>query len=142
MIFKVIFEMINTEGNGMITPFEIRKALANYGGYKAKRKEIYKIIACWDIDLSGDISFKEFVRMMTEKLCERETQADIEKTFNEIDREQKGYITEEDLMDLAEEVGEEMSEDEVKEIIRKCDPTGQGRISMESFLSFNRQNSF
>lgn len=78
----------------MITPLEIRKALSNYGGYKANRKQIYKVMACWDIDLSGEISIDEFITMMTLKLNQKkDTLDDIEKVFNQIDREGKGYIS-------------------------------------------------
>lgn len=68
-------------------------------------------MSCWDLDLSGEISITEFVRMMTHKLCvEKDTVEEITKTFDEIDRDKKGYIDYDDLYDLAANLGEELSE--------------------------------
>lgn len=81
--------------------------------------------------------------MMTLKLNQKkDTPDDIEKVFNQIDKEGKGYISYDDLYDLAEELGEELSEEEVAEIMRKCDPTREGKITKESFIAFNKQSSF
>jgi Ca2+-binding EF-hand superfamily protein len=42
-------------------------------------------MSLYDIDESGSIDFKEFLKMVFEKPCERDTSEDIKKVFHEID---------------------------------------------------------
>ena len=44
----------------------------------------------FDTDESGIIEFREFIKMMTVKPCELDTENDIEKVFNHIDLDYKG----------------------------------------------------
>ena len=60
------------------------------------------------------------------------------QVFNQIDGDQKGFISVDDLKELAEELREEISEDEILEVIKKCDPNGSGVITKEAFIAFNK----
>lgn len=51
-------------------------------------------MAFFDRDESGNIDFKEFLKMVFDKPYERDTSEDIRKVFNEIDGDMKGYINE------------------------------------------------
>ena len=53
------------------------KVLSQYGGYHASRKFVYQAIALFNKDGSGEISFREFVEMMTQKPCLKDTVDDI-----------------------------------------------------------------
>lgn len=53
------------------------------------------------------------------------------KVFNQIDFDQKGYISEQDLLTLAEELNEEINIEDVRMIMKKCDPKSEGgKISL------------
>ncbi len=52
----------------------------------------------------------------------------------------KGYIDEEDLRNLAAQLKESFTEDEIQLILRKLDTTRTGRISLTAFIDFNREN--
>jgi Ca2+-binding EF-hand superfamily protein len=62
--------------------------------------------------------------------------------FNQIDVDQKGYISEEDIAGLADDLKEEILIENIREMIKKCDPSGNGRISWEAFLAFNKKKKF
>lgn len=68
--------------------------MGKYNGYHPKRNRIFQVMSLYDIDESGSIDFKEFLKMVFEKPCERDTSEDIKKVFHEIDVESKGYIDE------------------------------------------------
>lgn len=51
----------------------------------------------------------------------------------------KGFINEEDLRNLAEELKEHFSEDDIQIIMRKLDPKTTGKISLTAFIDFNRE---
>lgn len=55
--------------------------MMQYGGYHCKRNFVYQIIAIYDADLSGEINFREFVKMMTKKPCENDKNEDIERVL-------------------------------------------------------------
>lgn len=53
--------------------------MMHYGGYKCQKGFVYQVFAIYDTDLSGEINFKEFVKMMTLKPCENDKPEDIER---------------------------------------------------------------
>ena len=74
--------------------------------------------------------------MMTLKPCENDKPEDIERVqhniiqvFNQIDLEQKGFISESDILALAEDLKEEIPVEDIRKIIHMCDPSGNGQIS-------------
>lgn len=79
---------------------------------------------------------------MTQKPCENDTNEDIERIFEYIDEDNKGFISEEDLMQMAEQLHEEVSKAEIKDMINHCDPEGLGYITKEAFIAFNKRKNF
>jgi Ca2+-binding EF-hand superfamily protein len=77
----------------MLTPLDLRKAIRDYGGYKPGRAFVYVAMSVFDADDGGEISFKEFVKLMTQKPSENDSIEDIERIFEYIDEDNKGYIS-------------------------------------------------
>lgn len=100
-MFKQVFDYLDTDNDGMLTPLDLRKAIREYGGYKPGRAFVYVAMCKFDADDGGQISFKEFVNMMTVKPCEEDTEEDIERIFDDIDEYNNGFISPEDLMSIA-----------------------------------------
>ena len=48
----------------MLTPLDLRKAIRDYGGYKPGRAFVYVAMSVFDADDGGEISFKEFVKLV------------------------------------------------------------------------------
>jgi Ca2+-binding EF-hand superfamily protein len=51
--------------------------------------------------------------MMTIKPCEKDTEDDFLRCFNQMDVSSKGYIDMQDLRDIADELGEEISDQDI-----------------------------
>ena len=51
---------------------------------------------------------------MTQKPCANDTEQDIERIFQNFDEDNKGFISEEDLLAAAQELKEEVSAAEIK----------------------------
>lgn len=79
---------------------------------------------------------------MTQRPCVTDTEEDIERIFQNFDEDNKGFISEEDLITAAEELDEEVTPGEIKEMIQQCDPEGQGVIRLEQFIAFNKRKNF
>jgi len=67
---------------------------------------------------------------MTYRPCESDTEDDIERIFQNFDEEGKGYISEKDLIDAADELNEQITPAEIREMIHHCDPNGEGKITL------------
>lgn len=143
IIWKEVFDAFDTDEDGLLVPRDLLEAMSKYNGYHPKNRNfVYHILALFDKDESGSIDFREFLKMLHEKPYERDTPEDIKKVFNEIDQDFKGYLDEEDLRNLAIELKEEITEEEIKIIMKKLDPKKTGRISLETFMEFNREKIF
>ena len=79
---------------------------------------------------------------MTYRPCENDTEDDIARVFQAFDEDNKGYITEADLLAAAEELNEEVTAAEIKEMIAQCDPDNTGVIELENFITFNKKKNF
>lgn len=66
---------------------------------------------------------------MTIHPCDEDTEYDIERTFSDMDEGNKGFLSPEDLVAAAQELREEITPAEIREIIEHCDPSGKGVIT-------------
>ena len=137
-----MFDDLDDDHDGMLTPMDLRKAIRDFGGYKPGRPFVYVAMSNFDADDGGEITFREFVKLMTQKPYKNDTDEDIERVFQNFDEDGKGFISEEDLLAAAEELGEEVTPAEIKEMIMHCDPEGEGVIRLEPYIEFNKRKHF
>ena len=65
---KEAFKVFDQDGNGFITPSELRQVMANLGEALTD-EEIDQMIKEADMDGDGQVNYEEFVRLMTFKWC-------------------------------------------------------------------------
>ena len=71
-----------------------------------------------DKDGNGTIDFQEFLEMMTAKMSEKDSREEILKAFRLFDDDEKGKISFRNLKRVAKELGENMTDEEVRLVIR------------------------
>merc|ERR1711966_222637 len=86
-----------------------------------------------DTDGSGCIEFAEFLQMMTGKMGEKDTREDIEKVFKLFDDDNTNKISFRNLARVAEELGENIDDDELQDMINQADRDGDGEINLDEF---------
>lgn len=64
------------------------------------------------------------------------------RVFEEVDSDTKGFLTADDLRNLAHQLKQDLPDEEIKIIMNKLDPRRTGKISLQAFLEFNRQKIF
>jgi Ca2+-binding protein (EF-Hand superfamily) len=138
LVFKEIFDILDIDNNNLLTPMEIRNAMIQVG-YNVKKQTIYQLLSDLDVDESGYIDFYEFVKLMTMKPGENDTVEDITKVFYEYDIDKKGYITIQDLRRVVADMRENISEEDLQEMIVSVDPNGDGKISLQAWIDFMRK---
>ena len=90
-------------------------------GFEPKKEEIKKMISDIDKDGSGTIDFSEFLEMMTAKMSERDSREEILKAFRLFDDDETGKISFRNLKRVAKELGENMTDEELQEMIDEAD---------------------
>jgi len=63
-----------------------------------------------------------------------EDEQKLRKLFDYLDHDHKGYILPQNLRELCEDFGLELSKEKSEELISKCDPQKAGRITWEPFV--------
>merc|ERR1712111_293218 len=94
-----------------------------------------------DKDGSGTIDFTEFLEMMTSKMSEKDSREEILKAFRLFDDDESGKISFRNLKRVAKELGENMTDDEITEMIEEADRDGDGEISEEEFMRIMRKTN-
>ena len=102
---------------------------------------VKKMIADVDKDGSGVIDFPEFLDMMTQKMAERDPREEMLKAFRLFDDDETGKISFRNLKRVAKELGENMTDDEITEMIEEADRDGDGEISEEEFMRIMRKTN-
>merc|ERR1712138_349625 len=101
-------------------------------------EELKKMITDIDADGSGNIEFPEFLEMMTGKMGEKDTKEEIIKVFKLFDDDSTGKISFKNLKRVAKELGENMTEEELQDMIDQADRDGDGEINPDEFYRIIR----
>lgn len=75
------------------------------------------MIGKFDKDGSGRIDFHEFLDIMMIKMSERNSTSELENAFKLFDIDGDNVITFDDLKKVATELGEDMTDEELREMI-------------------------
>ena len=110
-------------------------------GFEPKKEEIRKMIADVDKNGSGNIDFDEFLAMMTVKMGERDSKEEMIKAFRLFDDDETGRITFKNLKRVAKDLGENMTDEELQEMIDEADREGSGEVSLEDFMRIMKKTN-
>merc|ERR1711915_136953 len=99
------FDLFDTDGSGTIDAKELKVAMRALG-FEPKKEEIKKMIQDIDKEGSGTIDFNDFLKLMTQKMSEKDSREEILKAFRLFDDDETGFITLKNLRRVAKEIGE------------------------------------
>ena len=136
--------MFDTDGSGFIELKDLKVALRALG-FEPAKQEIKRLISELNNNAKNrdeekekqgviQIDLSDFIDIMTTKMSEREQEKELEKAFILFSQD-KDHITFEDLAAIAHELGENMTEDELKEMIYEANQTDpNGAVGIMEFL--------
>lgn len=81
------------------------------------------------------MDFNEFLDLMTARVSNKDTREDLKKVFNLFDDEKSGYISIKNLKRVIRDLGENIDEHELQEMIEKADTDNDGQVSEEEFYN-------
>lgn len=108
-------------------------------GFEPKKEELKKLVADFDPDCLGKLSFEEFLNIMSVKMLEKDPKEEILRAFRLFDDDETGKISFKNLKRVARELGENLTDEELQEMIDEADKDGDGEISQEEFMRIMRK---
>ena len=133
------FNLFDTDNSGSIDPKELKAAMQSLG-FETKNPTIYQMIA--DLENEGpSIDFETFLNAITAKLGDKETKPGIKKIFDLFDDDGTGAININNLRRVAKELGETMTQDELKEMLERAASNGD-EISFDDFYNIMTKKAF
>lgn len=137
---KEAFDLFDPDGTGRIATKELKVAIRALG-IEPKKEEIKKLIADVDPDGLGTLSFEEFLNLMSTKMLEKDTKEEVLKAFRLFDDDNTGKISFKNLKRVARELGENLTDEELQEMIDEADKDGDGEVSQEEFLRIMKKTN-
>ena len=144
---RMAFNMFDKKGSGTIEPDKVRVALRVLG-FNPTLDELHALVDKFDEGPKGNqkesVNFNEFTEIILEKISEQQPQAQLIRSFNNLDANMDGFISLSDLQQVAKDLGEDLSTEELGEIImtvRGCaaqydiHTTDFGTFSQSDFVS-------
>ena len=132
---KEAFDLFDSDHSGTIDTEELKQALSNLG-IDAKNQTLQNMMNDIDKNQSGTIDFNEFIELMTAKFSDKDIPEDLRKVFDLfIGDDTADKIEFKHLKRVAKELGENISDEELNEMIVRADTDRDGKVSFEEFFA-------
>ncbi|XP_955271.1 centrin, putative [Theileria annulata] len=135
------FNLFDTEGTGTVDPKEIKCAMQSLGIDK-KNPLVYQIISDLEKMGSSTVNFNDFLDVITMKLGNRDSKEGIRRIFNLFDDDNTGSITFRNLKKVVTELGESLTDDELRDMINRADSNGDGQLSFDDFYTIMAKRTY
>lgn len=126
---REVFDLFDANEDGTVARKEL-KLMMRALGVEARKETLARL----QVGKTGPLEFDEFLGLMTQILNEKEIQEEMMKVFNLFDVDGSGKITFANLKAVAERLSENVSDDELREMIREADLDRDGAVNASEFV--------
>lgn len=130
---KQAWSLFDDDGSGTIDKNELKLVMQKLG-LNPTQDELTEIVNDIDKDGDGDIDFSEFLRLMSTKLKDAQTEEELLEAFKVFDTKNKQRFGETELNEICKRLKCEFTSEEIKEMISVADINGDGYIDFEEFV--------
>ena len=110
-------------------------------GQNPTESELEDMINEVDADGDGTINFPEFLTMMARKMSESNSESDIREAFRVFDKDGDGLISAAELRAVMKNLGEQLTDEEIDEMIHEADTDRDGQVNYEGIIYSNKVTS-
>merc|ERR1719321_309399 len=110
-------------------------------GFEIKKPEALDLMSRYDREELGYISFDAFEDIMVQRYAAQDPMDEIRKAFELFDEDKRGKISFRSLKRIARDLGEKLSDEDLRGMIDEFDKDQDGEINEEEFISIMKQTS-
>merc|ERR1712076_335678 len=141
MEIKDAFDLFDKDRSGEITVGEMLDAMRSLG-YDTEHGEAAEHVKNLDKDGSGALEFNEFYELLTARFSENTSKDELQRVFALFDTDKSGEISLANMRAIADQVGDNVSDDELGDIVLKNDMNNDGKLDFEDFYAVLTKKSF
>ena len=131
--FKEVFSLIDKNADGAITIKELGAVMQSMG-QSPTEEELQEMIDEVDANGNGTIEFSEFLDKMAGKMAYSPSEKDIYDAFRVFDKDSNGFISPAELRYVMTKMGQELTDEEVDQMIQEADLDGDGHVNYREFV--------
>ena len=120
---KEAFQLFDTNHSGNIDAREFKAAMRALG-FPIKKVDVVRYFKEIPKDVTASLTFEEFLRIVAPVMPKRDSKDEIFKVFQMFDEDKSGKISFKNLRKISNEVGENLSDEELQEMITEAERSG------------------
>jgi centrin-1 len=133
------FDQFDTDGSGSIDAKSLKIAMRALG-FEITREEVREMLHKTFGAALGAIDFNTFLELAGRKIIERDPMQEVLKAFQLFDKDHNGSISLKDLKTATLELGENLTDDELREMIKEADRDLDGEVGQREFLEMMKHS--
>lgn len=131
---RELFAAHDRNGDGRLTLEELRASFES--GEEPTEAELRGLLVKADANGDDSIDFPEFLAFMQRRMSYFGVGDEVREEFDAFDTDRDGFVSIEELHQVMQKVGEQMSREEAESALRRADRDGDGRLSYPEFVAF------
>ncbi len=128
------FSVFDKNANGTVVIDELETVLRSLG-QEPSAADLQLMMSQADIDGNAAIDFPEFSTMMAKQLDDADLEREMAGAFKVFDSDENGFISASELGAVMLQLGENLSSEELTEMINEADASGDDKISFDEFAA-------
>ena len=131
------FNMFDIDSDGSIELSQLRILMNSLKQYTRNKEELIKILKEEHIYNTNQIYFNQFLKIMAKRLKHRKNDEDkyLKNCFLSLDRNKNGYISLHEIRYIITHYNEEITEEEIKDLMEEADTDKDGYVSFDEFMT-------
>ena len=131
---KEAFTIFDMDNDGIV-PVQLLRTLLRHLGQNPFEAEILEMMKTMKKNKNSTISFNEFAALMVDKLEVNDIEDKVREAFHVFDVNGNGLVSAVELRHVVTTLGDELTEQEANEMIRKADVGDDGLINYNDFVN-------
>lgn len=142
--FKEAFELYDKDNDNLLN-FEETDCAFKCLGFVFEERELHELFGEFGVISQEDkfnsqsvqntkINFNSFILFLNKRSKEYEVEAELMESFKSFDKDEDGKLNQKEMKYLLLSIGEKLNDEEIEEMIREVDSTGQGAITYKDFV--------
>ena len=128
------FSLFDMNSDGYLDYHELKVAMRALG-FDLPKRDILDLIDQYDRDGRHLMQYEDFYMIMGDKIVKRDPLDEIKRAFKLFDDDQTGKISLKNLRRVAKELGENLTDEELRAMIEEFDLDGDGEIDEQEFTA-------